>query len=104
VRRARLQPIDVRDVARALVDAAAEPDEGHSDRTVSGPETRPAREFAEEWKTAVGSRARIIELPVPGGIGKFFSEGRNLVPGSTFGMITFAQWLDEQKAHPADLS
>ncbi|WP_138442350.1 SDR family oxidoreductase [Sinomonas susongensis] len=101
VRRARMQPIDVADVARALVEAAAEEAGGHTLRTVSGPETRPVHDFAQEWKTAVGSTAGIIDLPVPG---RFFSEGRNLAPGTAFGTTTFAQWLESHSGDSANLS
>ncbi|MEN2745362.1 SDR family oxidoreductase [Sinomonas halotolerans] len=103
VRRARLAPIDVRDVARALLDAAVEEGDGHALRTVSGPETRPVRDFAEEWKDIVGSRARIVGLPAPGGVGRYLSQGRNLAPESAFGTITFAQWLKESKSASPDL-
>ncbi|KHL01553.1 SDR family oxidoreductase [Sinomonas humi] len=92
---AQMQPIDTADVARALVDAAVEessPD--HLRRTVSGPETKLVRDFAEEWKAAVGSTARILDLPVPV---PYFSEGRNLAPGTAYGTTTFAQWLEGRR-------
>ncbi|NUP75802.1 MAG: SDR family oxidoreductase, partial [Sinomonas sp.] len=102
VRSAWFQPIDVRDVARALVDAAAEDLHGHTVRTVSGPERKPLTDFAEEWRAATGSRARVVELPLPGRLGRYFAEGRNVAPGTAFGTITFAQWLAERG--PANLS
>lgn len=101
VRGARVQPIDVADVARALMDAVGEEAEGHTLRTVSGPETRPLRDFAQEWKSAVGSTARVVDLPLPG---TFFSEGHNLAPGTAFGTITFAQWLEGYRGSSANLS
>lgn len=104
VRSARLQPIDVRDAARALVDAASEEFSGHSLRTVGGPEIRPLREFAEQWREATGSPARILEFPVPGNVGRYFSEGRNIAPGSGFGTITFGQWLAELQTGQSNLS
>ncbi|MCH6469446.1 SDR family oxidoreductase [Sinomonas terrae] len=91
LRGAQMQPIDVADVARALVDAAAEELPGHLRRTVSGPETKPVRDFAQEWRTAVGSTARILDLPMPV---RFFSQRRNIAPGTAFGTTTFAQWLE----------
>ncbi|WP_422933813.1 SDR family oxidoreductase [Sinomonas sp. P47F7] len=103
VRAARLQPIDVRDVARALVDTASEEFSGHSMRTVSGPETRPLRDFADEWREATGSRARVLELPLPGTFGRYFSEERNLAPGTEFGTITFSEWLAGRGEGPANL-
>ncbi|WP_171042255.1 SDR family oxidoreductase [Sinomonas gamaensis] len=103
IRHARVQPIDVRDVARALVDEALVEGSGRAHRTVSGPEVRSVREFAEEWKASVGSSAPIVDLPLLG-TGTFFSEGRNLAPESAFGTITFGQWLREQRGGTADLS
>jgi uncharacterized protein YbjT (DUF2867 family) len=103
IRQARVQPIDVRDVARALVDEALEQRSGHAHRTVSGPEVRPVREFAQEWKASVGSAARVVDMRLPGA-GTFFTEGRNLAPDSAFGTITFGQWLSERRGGTADLS
>ncbi|WP_077489952.1 SDR family oxidoreductase [Sinomonas mesophila] len=96
LRGARLQPIDVRDVAKVLLDAAAEPAGGHLALTACGPEIRAMAELAEAWKHAEGSTARIVEIPVPGRSGRVLAEGGNLVPEAARGTITFEQWLAER--------
>ncbi|GAA2198458.1 SDR family oxidoreductase [Sinomonas flava] len=93
LRQARVQPIDLSDVARALVDAAEAPAGGFLLTAACGPEVRSLRSLAEAWCSATGSTSRILELPVPGRIGRSLAEGRNLMPEAAFGTVTFEQWL-----------
>ncbi|GAB3529721.1 SDR family oxidoreductase [Arthrobacter monumenti] len=102
------QPIATTDVARALLDsatAAGLPDGGMV--TVGGPEVIPAREVAEVCRNHAGGKGRIITVPVPGRVGRFFREGRMLTPGNSFGTVTFKEWLELRQApneanRPAD--
>lgn len=96
------QPIDVRDVARALADAAeAPPDEpGRAGvpQVVGGPEILPMHDLVREWKRAAGVRGVVAPIRLPGGLGRFWRAGENLVPDHRDGTITFTQWLAERTA------
>ncbi|AEE47362.1 SDR family oxidoreductase [Cellulomonas fimi] len=104
LRGARLQPIDVTDVARAVVDACAAPDapldgpvrdEGEPGRrtvTVAGPEELDGRDLARRWAAAHGSRRVPLGLPVPG-YGAFFASGDATAPDARYGRVTYDEWL-----------
>lgn len=99
----RFQTIDLRDVARALVDAAEGADplgvapvtgpSGAPTATVGGPQVLDAREMAGAWRRAHGSRRLPVAVPLPGALGGFFRAGRNLVPDAAAGTITYDRWL-----------
>lgn len=96
------QPIATADVARALLDAATAaelPDGGMV--TVGGPEAIPMREAAEACRKHAGGKGRIITVPVPGQVGRFFREGWTLTPGNSFGILTFSEWLELRPAPSA---
>lgn len=111
VKGARFQPIAPAEVAAALLEAALEaplevppevpPDaEGevpgaqrHRVRTIGGPEIVGMRELAREWQLASGRRGRIVELPLPGGMGRYLRAGLNLAPDQRHGTQTFKGWL-----------
>lgn len=91
------QPIATTDVARALLDVATTaelPDGGMV--TVGGPDVIPMREAAEACREHAGGKGRIVTVPVPGSVGRFFREGRMLMPGNPFGTVTFKEWLELQ--------
>ncbi|WP_346960255.1 NAD(P)H-binding protein [uncultured Arthrobacter sp.] len=92
---ARFQPIAPAEVASALVEAALDAPSGgpHSVRTIGGPEVLGMRELAVIWQPASGSRGRVVELPLPGGMGKYLRAGHNLAPGERHGKQTFEGWL-----------
>ncbi|WP_026818763.1 SDR family oxidoreductase [Arthrobacter castelli] len=88
------QPISVPDTARALVDAAVGPqlpDDGMI--SVGGPEVLPMEQLAHAVGYSRGGTGRVLTLPLPGSVGRYFQQGRNLVPGRAYGTETFAQWL-----------
>ncbi|WP_433874443.1 SDR family oxidoreductase [Sinomonas atrocyanea] len=99
---ARLQPIDLSDVARALVDAAEAPAGGFFLTAACGPEVRSMRSLAGAWRTATGSTARVVDLPVPGRAARVLAEGRNLMADAAFGTVTFEQWLARRAVARAD--
>lgn len=94
----QLQPIAVSDVARALVDSAEGVGSPNSTATIGGPEVLGMRELATLYKRAVGSRALILGLPMPGALGAFWRSGGALVPEHAVGTVTFAAWLAERNA------
>ena len=98
VKGARFQPIAHSEVAAALVAAALEAPSGvrHRVRTIGGPEIVDMRELARSWQRATGARGRLLELPLPGGMGKYLRAGLNLVPEERHGTQTFEGWLAMQ--------
>lgn len=92
---ARFQTIAPAEAASALLEAALEEPAGelHRRRTIGGPEVNDMRDLADTWKRQTGSRARPVRLPVPGAVGRFLREGRNLVPEQRYGSETFGSWL-----------
>jgi uncharacterized protein YbjT (DUF2867 family) len=95
VRGARFQPIAPADVAAALLEVALEPsaDLRNSLRTIGGPEVLDMAELARHWKVATGSRARPVQIPLPGAMGKYLRAGLNLVPEERRAGDTFSGWL-----------
>jgi uncharacterized protein YbjT (DUF2867 family) len=102
----RLQPIDLSDVARALLEAAAGPaapfsagaaveERGPGDRvvTVGGPQELAAAAMAQEWRAAHGLRRRPVGVPLPGAAGRFFSSGDAATPEAPYGTVTYAEHL-----------
>jgi uncharacterized protein YbjT (DUF2867 family) len=95
VKGARFQTIAPGEVAAALLEAATEAPSGerHRLRTIGGPEVSDMGELAETWKRATGSRGRPVRLPLPGSMGKYLREGKNLIPEQRYGSETFGSWL-----------
>lgn len=94
VRGVSFQPISVPDAAKALVEAAVAgqvPDGGIVN--VGGPEVLPMDELAHAVGHSRGGTGRVLTLPLPASIGRYFQQGRNLVPEQRSGTQTFAQWL-----------
>ncbi|MEO6942506.1 MAG: NAD(P)H-binding protein [Terrimesophilobacter sp.] len=91
------QPISTDDVASRLVELVGAK---HSGRVgdIGGPEQRAARDLAETWKSASGSRRPIASIHRPGKTAAGFSAGHNLVSGAPYGVKTFNQFLDENYA------
>lgn len=87
------QPIDTSDVARELIRSASETDPDMPIRTVGGPEVLSMRQLARAWKVSRGSRALVVDVPIPGSFGAFLAEGLNLIPERAVGTRTFDEWL-----------
>ncbi len=86
------QPIAVDEVADRLVSLASGAPQGRV-ADIGGPEQRTARSFAEQWKDAAHSRRGILTLTLPGATARGFAAGHNLVPGTPYGHVTFAEYL-----------
>lgn len=95
VRGARLQTISQGDVAAALLEEALAPASGqqHRLRTIGGREIQDMKSMAQTWKRVTGAKGLVAALPLPGPMGTFLREGRNLVPGQAYGRETFEAWL-----------
>jgi uncharacterized protein YbjT (DUF2867 family) len=91
-RAAKFQLIDTTEVAQHMVDTLGEVAAGRlSD--IGGPEVLTAREIADSWVKASGTR--VLKVPVPAiGPLKPFAEGRNTCPDHKMGHVTWHQWLE----------
>ncbi|MDQ0238159.1 SDR family oxidoreductase [Arthrobacter bambusae] len=96
---ARFQTISPLDMASELLaEAMGEPSaERHRTRTIGGPDIRTMRELAEIWLKATGRSGRIVEVPLPGAMGKYLRNGLNLVPSQRTGTDTFESWLAKRE-------
>lgn len=100
--RALLQPVASAEVARVVADAAEKgPRLGRV--SVAGPDVMTARELAWRWREATGKRALLVQVPLPGGLGRALRGGA-LTTGQpdVRGGVTFGAWLAEEQAgeHP----
>ncbi len=96
---ARFQTISPSDVASELLSEVlgAPSPERHRTRTIGGPDIRTMRELAEIWRKATGDAGRIVEVPLPGAMGKYLRNGLNVVPGERTGTDTFESWLAKRE-------
>lgn len=94
-RGARIQPIDVREVAAALVAAATGEPAGRLP-DMGGPEVLDWATAARAWARAARVRRWIVAVPVPGELGRFLRAGGLLCPDRAVGKVTFAAWLRER--------
>ena len=91
--RAPVQPIAAADAATAVADVATR-EPLHGTTSVAGPELLDLRDVARSWRSATGSRALPVRVPLPGGLGRVLragglTEARPDVRGTT----TFGDWL-----------
>ena len=97
-RRFPIQPIDVREVAQLLVDAAIGGPGGRLP-DVGGPEILQLSDIARAYFRAAKRRTPVVRVPVPGAAGRFLAAGSLCSPDHKVGTKTFAQWLEE--THPS---
>lgn len=93
------QSISPVDVAAALLHAAVDDSQPEKRRTVTiaGPQVLTMRQMAESWKSTMGARGKIIQLPFPGPMGDFLRAGHNLTPEQPYGTETFVSWLEKRR-------
>jgi uncharacterized protein YbjT (DUF2867 family) len=95
VPRALVQPIACAEVARAVADVACKPPR-HGRVSVAGPEVASARELAWRWREATGKRALLVQVPLPGRLGRALRGGALTASHPDVrGGVTFAAWLAE---------
>lgn len=92
--RGRIQPVAAREVAERLVDLA---EAGPQGRTVdlAGPQEESLAAMVRTYARAIGHRAWLPPVTLPGAIGRVLRSGA-LLPGveAVIGRQTFAEWLD----------
>jgi uncharacterized protein YbjT (DUF2867 family) len=86
------QPISTDEVAARLVELVGSEPAGRV-ADIGGPERRTARDLAEAWKRATGSRRAIWSIRIPGRTFAGYAAGHNLVPGAPYGATTFEDYL-----------
>lgn len=91
----QIQPVDVGEVADAIVDQASPTASGRTD-PVGGPEVHPLGELAQSYRTARGLRRPIVRVPIPGSTVAAFRAGHATCPGLKVGTVTWADWLAER--------
>ncbi len=88
----RTQPVDVRDVAKRLVELVGAGPQGRVD-DFGGPEVRDLPDLAREYLTATGKRRRLLPVRLPGKAFRGYREGGHLAPTHAAGTVTFADYL-----------
>lgn len=89
---ARIQPVDVADVARRLADVAEGPAVGRLPE-VGGPRVQTLGELAEEWLRDRRLSKRVVRLPLPARVGRPLAAGALCTPENAVHGRSFAQWL-----------
>ncbi|MGW3231001.1 SDR family oxidoreductase [Kitasatospora sp. NPDC001095] len=92
---AAFQPVDVREVAEAVVDLAGREPVGFAPE-VGGPQVRSYRELAGDYLRAAGKRRVLLPLRLPGAVGRGLREGGNLTPDRAVGRGTFEEALERR--------
>ncbi|MGY1945212.1 SDR family oxidoreductase [Nocardia asiatica] len=93
---ARLQPVDVREVAARLVELTLGAPAGRVPDLV-GPEVFGMRDMVRDYLTTLGKRRALLTVPVPGKAGRVYRAGENLVTdGAEVGELTWADYLAQR--------
>jgi len=88
----KFQPVDVSEVAEALVRCAGASPAGCLP-DMGGPEVLKLGEMARVWLEARGKRTRVINFPLPGGFAHALRNGYNTCPENRQGKVTWAEWV-----------
>jgi uncharacterized protein YbjT (DUF2867 family) len=94
----RVQPVDVDEVARRLVDAVASGPAGRLP-DLGGPEVFAVVDLVRDRLRESPRRRPVLELPVPGAAAAALRAGANLVPGNPGGGRTWQEFLDSRPVH-----
>lgn len=95
--RGDLQPVDPRDVAVVVADAAEARVAG-SERLIAGPQLVAIADLGRRWAAAQGSgKRRIVTLPAIGGMLRAVARGVLTDPDAPRGTRTFDDWLAEHR-------
>ncbi|MDH6709989.1 uncharacterized protein YbjT (DUF2867 family) [Kitasatospora sp. MAA19] len=96
---ARIQPVDVREVAARVAELAGEGPAGYAPE-VGGPRVWSYRELAEAYLRAAGRRRVLLPVRVPGAVGRALRAGGNLTPERAVGRGTFEEALAKRFGSP----
>jgi uncharacterized protein YbjT (DUF2867 family) len=100
VPRMLLQPVAAAEVAEALVDAAEAGPRGRL-TDLGGPGKELLANLARAYVRSTGKRKLVVQVPVPGPVGKAMRKGYLLPgPAAAVGRQTFHQWLDATPSQP----
>jgi uncharacterized protein YbjT (DUF2867 family) len=86
------QPVDIGEVAGRLTELALSEPAGRVP-DFAGPQVRTAAELAHAYLEATGQRKRILEIPIPGKLGRAFREGAQTCPQGERGRVTWEEFL-----------
>jgi uncharacterized protein YbjT (DUF2867 family) len=95
---AKMQPIDVGEVATALIEAG---EKGPNKRLpdLGGPEVLLMKELAQQWLKATKKTRLIMPAPVPGKFGASLRAGGLCAPDRALGKRTFSEWATDRYGH-----
>jgi uncharacterized protein YbjT (DUF2867 family) len=89
----RLEPVATAEVAHRLVDLTLGAPAGRVEDLV-GPEVLTLDDIIVRLLEARGARRPRVTVPLAGGVGRAYREGRNLAgPGARRGAVTWAEFL-----------
>lgn len=87
------QPVAAVEVADRLVDLA-EAGPSHRVSDLAGPRVERMAHLSRRWAAATGGKGKVLEVPLPGGLGQAMRDGTLLArPGSELGTQNFDEWL-----------
>jgi uncharacterized protein YbjT (DUF2867 family) len=95
------QLIDTSEVADRFVELVEAGPSGRVD-DIGGPEVLDIEDLLGQWKDVYGSKPRCYTLPAAGRAFQDFGKGIQTAPDHKVGTITWRQFLEWQKAQPAD--
>ena len=87
-----VQPIDIGEVADALVDLALTGSRGRAP-DIGGPEVRTYADLARSYLEVAGKGGRVVEVPVPGRVARAFRDGAHACPENTYGRVRWEEFL-----------
>jgi uncharacterized protein YbjT (DUF2867 family) len=89
----RMQPVEVEEVARRLIELVGDPARQGRVRDLGGPATHPFRDLVRTYLRAAGKRRLIVPVRLPGATMRGLRAGGNLAPDGDNGQQTFEEFL-----------
>lgn len=93
----RAQPVAASEVASLLVDVAEGEPQGVGPE-IAGPQELQVADMLRRLLRHEGRRARVVEVPLPGGFGRAMRDGTLVArPGTRLGRLSYGTWLAQQR-------